>query len=110
MSGDRDRVTGRGRDATSVRGDLLWMLDWPRIRGRPFDIAQDRRGAPDAKPRIVDVPGAKDAIVRTPVDGILTIPDAEPIRIPSRAQVSFDGPLNSQPSHTIRRILEAVLN
>ena len=46
----------------------------------------------------------------TPVDDILTIPDSETIRIPSGAQIGLDGPLKAQPSRTIRRVPETVLD
>ena len=78
------------------------MLDSPRIRGR--------HRTPDAKPGVIVVPGDEDAIVRTPLDDILTIPDSETIRIPSGAQIGLDGPLKAQPSRTIRRVLETVLD
>jgi len=85
MCADCDGVVGRGRDATAVRADRMWMLDSPRTRGR--------QGTPDAKPIVIHVLGDEDAIVRTPIDDILTIQDSETIRIPSRAQISFDEPL-----------------
>ena len=88
MCTDGDRVTGCGRDAAALRVEWMWLLDSPRIRGR------DR--APDAKPGIIRILGDEDAIVRTPVDGILPIPDAETIGIPSGAQISLDLPLNAQ--------------
>ena len=93
MCADCDCVVGCGRDPTAVRADRIWMLNWPRTRGR--------QRTPDAKPIVIHVLGDEDAIVRTPIDDILTIPDSETIRIPSGAQISFDGPLKAQPSRTI---------
>ena len=102
MRADCDQVTGRGRDATTVRGDEIWIVDSPGIRCR--------HRAPDAKPGVVQVPGDEYAIARMPSNDILTIPDSETIRIPTRSQISFDRPLKAQPSRMSCGVLEAVLD
>jgi hypothetical protein len=69
MRADCDSVVGCGRDPTPVRANRMWMLNRPHPRVR--------QRTPDAKPIVIQVPGDEDAIVRTPVDDILTVSDSE---------------------------------
>src|SRR6188474_2452367 len=99
---DRDRVTGRSRHATAFRVDGRRMLDSPRIHGW--------RRTPDTKPWVVSIPGDVDSLGRAPLDAILAILYPDTVRKPSGPQIGFDGPLKTQRSRAIRRVLQKILD